>query len=325
MHHDYLVVAMVSRRNNFSARTGYSQSFPLDYSLLIRDGLKESREYSGKVPDGERKILIIDQKTLTPDNCGKICFSGTDAGNSLAGDTPSGYVVIDYGHADKTGISPAPRLNASQPFNPTPGSLNLPVQELPAPIFFNRQNGPVSLFSTGANGFQAYGNFELWSRRRLKRDDLVRLRIIDFDKKIIRPRGIIHTAETDGLTFEAGAWKIEGCGVLIAPKFSIAGPISKSTDKDMLVLFARKEGIEVITDQRIESALIAVNDDLTGCVTVLKKLDLKGAIIADRLNLALWNPGSHKIEYDPAFKLKDKDVYITSLSRWTTFQSWKIN
>ncbi|MFZ5951952.1 MAG: hypothetical protein ACOYXC_14690 [Candidatus Rifleibacteriota bacterium] len=514
-HHDYLVAAMVSRRNNSSARTDYSQSFPLDYALLVRDGLKEFREYSGNVLNDENNFLTIDQEALTPENCGKIYFGGADAGNHQLGDmpplgnyvflnideknlnaipnSPTDKVTIDmyeilelvpelnnslnllqdntttiqgvsgvfkittgptfrsiysgleqkiekkcldklqqisafadanttpfsltvgsktkvsnaqflraclegsirkrflylvhfyidlsnatvtYNHelnglttepvkqdeidrltvfenrilclpnlpgaadtpenehflqvlndkyAEKNGVSLISQLNASHPFSLTPGSLNSPDQDFPTPVFFNRQNGPVSSFSTGANGFQAYGNFELWSRRRLKRDDLVRLKIIDFDKKIIRPRGIIHTAEADGLTFDAGEWKIEGCGVLIAPKFSIAGSISKSTDKDMLVLLARKEGIEVTTDQRIESALIAVNDDLTGCVTVLKNLDLKGAIIADRLNLALWNPGSHKIEYDPAFKLKDKDVYITSLSRWTTFQAWKIN
>jgi len=511
-HHDYLIAAMISRRSNSSQRTGYSQAFPLDYVLLVRDGLNEFRDYSGNILNDTTNKLIINQESLDKTNCGKIYFGGADLTNHQVGASPplGNYVFFNLGedmtdaipspplskvtigqneilelipdlnkaisdlsdltstvqgvqgifvistapvlrsaysgldqmlerkgldklqqigemcetnctpfsvllgskakltddflsaifegsirkrflylvhfyidlsnavitHPDDTGamttspveqtevdrlkefsnrivclpekaaettenqhflnllnqrfserdgVSLISHLNASHTMNFSQGSFSSPGGDYATPVFFNRKNQQVNVSSVGVSGFMPYGSFELWSKRMLKADDLVRLKIIDVDNKIIRPRGVIHISDSDGLTIGDGDWKIEGCGVLVASKIVVHGSITKTKDSDLLVLYARSTDIEINTDKRVEAALVAINNNRFGRITALKKLDLKGAIIADRLNIALWEPGEHKLEYDSAFKLANKDVYISSISKWTTFQAWVVD
>lgn len=515
-HHDYQVTAIVSQRKNSSPRTNYSQSFALDYALLVRDGLEEFRYSNGQLINDTLSKLHINQETLTPNNCGKIYFGGADSNNYKMGNSPpiGNYVFFNLGedykdaipdpartrveinqselleliptlnnlaqqmnnlssslhnakgafiisttptfrnsytgleqtleqksieklisfsdgsetnatpfclnicsktrfsetdflkatlqgnlrkrfhyfvhfyidlsdaqvvyekfengqtstvsepvqteqietlkklenrvlctpylpgtcetaenehflkvlnenYSEKDGVQLVSSFNASHPIGLGSANIGSPNPDYPSPVFFNSKNNPIDCDKTGMEGFRPFNNFELWSRRQLKLADLEELEIIDFKKKIIRPRGIIHIAEDTGLTIGDGEWQIEGRGVFVAKRFSIYGSIKKSSANDLLIFYARRDGIEILTEKLVEASLIAVNDNRNAGVRALKPLNLKGALVVDRLNLPLWEPGDHKLEYDPALKRSNDSLYSISISNWPTFQTWE--
>lgn len=515
-HHDYQVTAIVSQRKNSSPRTDYSQSFVLDYALLVRDGLEEFRYSNGQLINDNLSKLHINQENLTPANCGKIYFGGADSKNYKKGNSPpiGNYVFFNLGedfkdavpaparakveinqtelleliptlnnltqqmtnlssslhnakgafiisttptfrhsysgleqtlekksieklisfsegsetnstpfclnvcskarfsenqflqaalegnlrkrfhyfvhfyidlsdahviyeklengqtstvsepvqteqietlkklenrvlctpylagtcetaenehflrvlnekYFEKDGVQLVSSFNASHPIGLGSANIGSPNPDYPSPVFFNSKNNAIDCDKTGMDGFRPFNNFELWSRRNLKLADLEKLEIIDYKKKIIRPRGIIHIDEETGLTIGDGDWQIEGRGILVAKRFSINGSIKKSSANDLLVFYARRDGIEILTEKLVEASLIAVNDDRNAGVRALKPLNLKGALVVDRLNLPLWEPGDHKLEYDPALKRHADSLYSISISNWPTFQTWE--
>lgn len=165
--------------------------------------------------------------------------------------------------------------------------------------------------------FKLYDRITLWSARNLSRADLSGRQIIDEERKIINLSGIYHCSEP--LNF-AGDWQIKGKGVIIADSFSISGALKKAGDEDILVLYARKGKIVVNTPQKIEAALVAINDNHSGTIEAKKPLQLSGMLVADYLNLNEWSNNTHKISFDKALLAADK-TYQISVSPWTNFRS----
>ncbi|MBF0406904.1 MAG: hypothetical protein HQM10_06100 [Candidatus Riflebacteria bacterium] len=84
-HVEYKVVSMVSPRDNSAQRTAYSQCFPLDYALFVRNGLEEFRKTNGFSLNNEKKKLVVDQNSLSPEKRGKIYFGETDPQKQATG------------------------------------------------------------------------------------------------------------------------------------------------------------------------------------------------------------------------------------------------
>ena len=127
---------------------------------------------------------------------------------------------------------------------------------------------------------------------------------------------------TEAITLGAeGNIEVEGSGVLIAPGITISGGIKKKDADSACVLLTRGYPITVNTTELVEAALVSIgSSNRNGYVVANKKLNLRGCLAADRLNLAKWAEGvEHKIQYDPAFKRGD-DLYQVNLARWVTFE-----
>ncbi len=84
-HHDFIVVPMVSPRDNASQRRGYSQCFALDYALFVRNGLTEFRETGGASLNHPAVKLAILQDDLPPEKRGKVFIGDTDVGRPPTG------------------------------------------------------------------------------------------------------------------------------------------------------------------------------------------------------------------------------------------------
>lgn len=82
-HHDYKVVAVVSARNNNEQRTGYANSYALDYVLFLRDGAAEFESTRGLSlnPSDKRVITISQGDESNPEKFGKVYF-GTKTNTS---------------------------------------------------------------------------------------------------------------------------------------------------------------------------------------------------------------------------------------------------
>ncbi|PKL50622.1 MAG: hypothetical protein CVV42_02535 [Candidatus Riflebacteria bacterium HGW-Riflebacteria-2] len=164
---------------------------------------------------------------------------------------------------------------------------------------------------------ELYDRITLWRARNLRVNDLEQMLIIDRERKILNLYGICHCADQIEL---AGDWQIKGKGVLIADSFNIAGALKKSGNEDMLVLYARKGKITVDTSEKIEAALIAINDKHNGTVESRQALNLSGMLLADYLNLDNWSNNTHRVSFDKALLDADKSYQI-SVSPWTNFRS----
>ncbi len=97
-HHDYKVVAIVSKRDNAMQRSSYAGSFALDYALFIRDGQEEFESLVGLSLNPAKQKLTIDQTGLSSDKIGKI-YLGNRRSSSV-------YLNVDSAHAD---FIPEPR------------------------------------------------------------------------------------------------------------------------------------------------------------------------------------------------------------------------
>ncbi|MBU1106069.1 MAG: hypothetical protein KKB51_05315 [Candidatus Riflebacteria bacterium] len=164
---------------------------------------------------------------------------------------------------------------------------------------------------------ELYSRSTLWVGRNLRASALERLRVIDEEQKIIRLNGIMHCAEK--LTFD-GDWKIDGKGVIVADSFSINGALTKKTDNDFLVLYARKGNIVLNTSEKIEAALVAINPSYSGTIESKQSLNLYGMLLADYLNLDAWSNTPHKISFDEVCRDSEKSFQI-SISPWANFRS----
>lgn len=166
-----------------------------------------------------------------------------------------------------------------------------------------------------------FAHVNLWARRNVTRQQLEEFGIYEPAKKKLNLRGIVQVTEAITLG-EAGEIEVQGCGVLVAPGITISGGIKKKPGTDSLcVLLTRGYPITVNTTDLIEAALVSIGStNRNGCVVASKKLNLKGCIAVDRLNLAMWAEGvDHQVQYDPAFKRSD-DLYQVNLARWVTFE-----
>ncbi|GAB1352464.1 MAG TPA: hypothetical protein PLK28_07160 [Candidatus Rifleibacterium sp.] len=71
-HHDYKIVSIVSRRDNNTQRTSYTNSYILDYALFVRDGQEEFASTYSHGFNSQNRMLAIDQTSLSADKYGKI-------------------------------------------------------------------------------------------------------------------------------------------------------------------------------------------------------------------------------------------------------------
>lgn len=166
-----------------------------------------------------------------------------------------------------------------------------------------------------------FSHTSLWSRRNLTAAQLVEFGIYVPSQKKLKLQGITQFNEAITLGND-GDIEVEGRGVLIAPGITINGGIKKKPGTDSIcVLMTRGYPITVNTEKTIEAALISMGrSDRNGYVSASKKLDLKGCLAVDRLNLAKWAENvEHKIQYDPAFK-RNESLYQVSINRWVTFE-----
>jgi len=164
---------------------------------------------------------------------------------------------------------------------------------------------------------ELYDRITLWRLRNLRLADLEQMLIIDRERKILNLYGICHC--NDSIEF-AGDWQIRGKGVIIANSFNITGALKKFSDEDLLVLYARKGKITVDTSEKVEAALIAINDSRSGTVESRQALNLSGMLLADYLNLDNWSNNQHHISFDKAL-LNADNSYQISVSPWTNFRS----
>ncbi len=162
-----------------------------------------------------------------------------------------------------------------------------------------------------------YDHITLWRGRNLRVTDLEQMLVIDRERRILNLYGIFHCTDSIDLT---GDWQIRGKGVIIADSFNITGALKKSGDEDLLVLYARKGKITVDTSEKIEAALIAVNDSRSGTVESRQALTLSGMLLADYLNLDNWSNNKHRISFDRTLLDANKSYQI-SVSPWTNFRS----
>ncbi|RCK79321.1 MAG: hypothetical protein OZSIB_0192 [Candidatus Ozemobacter sibiricus] len=287
-HHDVWVVSMVTPRLPDRPRAAYAHNFVLDYVLLVRDGLAEFRESEGRSLNPAALPFTIDQDDLPSERRGRISFGGTD----------STKPPIALGDQD------------------------------PLPRFFNRAGLVIDGATTGPAGFRPWGHFSLWHRRQVPPDAamLEGIGLLDRRRRVLRLNGIVHLAGELVVGDPEAPWTIEGQGVLIAPAITVRGSLIKARPDDLCVLFARRGPITVETERRVEAALVAVNDAKTGCVLARRALDLRGALIVDRLATERWASGvAHRLAYDPALTSPDRASYVVNLSRWISFQRWVLD
>ena len=174
-----------------------------------------------------------------------------------------------------------------------------------------------------------FAHFNLFNKRYVNDDNkLGELRELGIlEKNKLKLRGIIHCS-SDIVLGEDGDITIEGSGVLIARNITIKGGIQKANKDSVAVLFARNGNIAINTSKTIQAALIAMkgpdgsglNMGSDGRIIVNEKLDLKGSLAVDYLNIKQWKSGEpHKITYDEALA-PTKDVYIVNIANWVTFE-----
>ncbi|MFZ2959360.1 MAG: hypothetical protein WA705_20935 [Candidatus Ozemobacteraceae bacterium] len=117
-HHDFAIVSMTSPRRNSDKRSSYAQNFPLDYALLVRNGLKEFRETVGYSLNNERVRLTVNQEHIVdPLKRGKIFFGGTTPNGQVAGPNqfPTGnYVFLNLNETTQDQLVPAPGVTPQQ-------------------------------------------------------------------------------------------------------------------------------------------------------------------------------------------------------------------
>jgi len=164
---------------------------------------------------------------------------------------------------------------------------------------------------------ELYNRITLWRLRSLRLADLEQMLIIDRERKILNLYGICHCNDNIEL---AGDWQIKGKGVIIANSFNITGALKKASDEDLLVLYARKGKITVDTTEKIEAALISINDSRSGTIESRQTLNLSGMLLADYLNLDNWSNNQHCVSFDKALLDAEKSYQI-SVSPWTNYRS----
>ena len=71
-HHDYKVVSIVSRRDNNTQRTSYTNNYILDYALFVRDGQEEFDSTQTYSFNAQNRMFTVDQTSLPADRYGKI-------------------------------------------------------------------------------------------------------------------------------------------------------------------------------------------------------------------------------------------------------------
>ncbi len=219
------------------------------------------------------------------------------------------------------------KAEASFKYGTTSGDPAHPpvADQFPLPRFFDRTGLAIDEATTGPTGFRPWGHFSLWHRRQCPADPatLEGLGLLDSRRRVVRLNGIVHVAGDLSLGDPESPWTVEGQGVLVAPAITVRGSLVKARPDDLCVLFARRGPIVVETDRRIEAALVAVNDAKTGAVLARRALDLRGAIVVDRLATERWAIGvAHRLAYDPALKSPDRASYVVNLSRWVSFHRW---
>ncbi|MBF0409414.1 MAG: hypothetical protein HQM10_18890 [Candidatus Riflebacteria bacterium] len=77
-HVEYHVVSIVSPSVNSQQRSNYSHCFPMDYVLLVRNGMEEFRKFNGFSLNNQAKSIVVEQSSLSPEKFGKIFFGETD-------------------------------------------------------------------------------------------------------------------------------------------------------------------------------------------------------------------------------------------------------
>ncbi|MBQ3644789.1 MAG: hypothetical protein II961_09350 [Candidatus Riflebacteria bacterium] len=174
-----------------------------------------------------------------------------------------------------------------------------------------------------------FAHFNLFNKRYVndvnKLEELQELGILEKNK--LKLRGIIHCS-SDVVLGENGDITVEGSGVLIARNINIKGAIKKANKDSVVVLFARNGNVIINTSKTIEAALISMkgpdgsglNMGSDGRIVVNDKLDLKGSLAVDYLNIKQWKEtDSHKITYDEALA-PTRDVYQVNIANWVTFE-----
>lgn len=171
----------------------------------------------------------------------------------------------------------------------------------------------------------SFGHFNLWNKRLLelnsKTNDFVDLEIYDKENNILHLRGVMHSVSPITLGEENKTLVVDGCGVLIANGITINGAIKKKNPKSVCVLMSRDADININTNKEIQAALIALGRNTRNCIIHSnEELNLKGAIIADKLNLSSWKKNvNHKITYDSALA-PVKDIYQINITRQVSFE-----
>jgi hypothetical protein len=127
--------------------------------------------------------------------------------------------------------------------------------------------------------------------------------------------GMIRVRDEPVILGEGGAEiRISGRGVIMAEKgIRILAGISKTSAEDGLVLLASDGTISVETPQLIQAALIAMNRNDSGKLSLQHPLNLHGLVAVDRLDLEKW-VGANVITYDPVF-LDLAGTFSLSLNR----------
>ena len=189
---------------------------------------------------------------------------------------------------------------------------------LPHPGMFHFRNAGSLDDATLAS--VPFAHVNLWTRRNVTPQQLQEFGIYLPDQKKLNLRGIVQVTEAITLGAE-GNIEVEGSGVLIAPGITISGGIKKKDADSACVLLTRGYPITVNTTELVEAALVSIgSSNRNGYVVANKKLNLRGCLAADRLNLAKWAEGvEHRVQYDPTFKRND-DLYQVNLARWVTFE-----
>ncbi len=101
---------------------------------------------------------------------------------------------------------------------------------------------------------------------------------------------------------------------------TIKGKLQRGAADDLCILGVRDSRIVIDTEQTIEAALVSLGETGRGSVQVTKKLDLKGALIADILETGDWpRDVIHQIQYDQALRRSD-DLYKITLNTGITFR-----
>lgn len=187
-------------------------------------------------------------------------------------------------------------------------------------------------YTSGSTPYESqypFAHFNLFNKRYVndvnKLDELQELGILEKNK--LKLRGIIHCS-SDVVLGENGDITVEGSGVLIARNINIKGAIKKANKDSVVVLFARNGNVIINTSKTIEAALISMkgpdgsglNMGSDGRIVVNDKLDLKGSLAVDYLNIKQWKEtDSHKITYDEALA-PTRDVYQVNIANWVTFE-----
>lgn len=268
--------------------------------------LIEIEEESGTIRED---VTGVDQSLMADDHIPVFNADHFESAG-VAGTQFSTFLDLRYIADEFTNDDIPCRMNVDQAY--ANGTVNQPV-------FFNfRSPGPVP--EANAAGVP-YAHVNLWSRRNLSAQHISELGI--FDGSTLNLHGIIHMSDFLDLESDSGgSITIEGKGVIIAPGIRISSGITKSSDDDLAVFVTRGDPIFIETTDPIEASLVSMRrtSPYDGRLYVTGKLDLKGALAVDKLNVNQWNPAhEHTIRYDPALKRSD-DLYLFNFSRWISYE-----